>query len=64
MYLGKPTAGKKEEKPLLIPDFVDMYSGSIEPEEQEIGSTGGAQVTVRAFKRVVQYTPSDTIGKS
>ena len=49
MYLGKPTAGKKEEKPLLIPDFVDMYLGSTEPEEQEIGSSGGAQVIVRAF---------------
>jgi len=51
VYLGKPTAGKKEEKPLLIPDFVDMYLGSTEPEEQEIGSSGGAQVIVRAFKK-------------
>ena len=31
--LGKPTTpGKQDEKPLLIPDFVDAYSGSTEPE--------------------------------
>lgn len=58
VYLGKPNAGK-EEKPLLIPDFVDVYSGSNAPEEQEIGSSGGAQVIVRAFKK---KTPAlDTI---
>lgn len=33
VYLGKPSAGK-EEKPLFIPDFVEVYSGSTEPEEQ------------------------------
>ena len=50
VYLDKPNAGK-EEKPVLIPDFVDVYSGSTEPDEQEIGSSGGAQVIVRAFKK-------------
>ena len=53
VYLGKPpTSGKaKEDKPLLIPDFVDAYAGVSEPEEHEIRSTGGAQVIVRAHKK-------------
>ena len=47
VYLGKTsTPVKQDEKPLLIPDFVDAYSGSTEPEEQEIGAGGGAQVIV------------------
>ena len=50
VYLDKPNAGK-EEKPVLIPDFVHVYSGSTKPEEQDIGSSGGAQVIVRAFKK-------------
>ena len=37
---------EKEDKPLLIADFVDVYSGSTEPKEQEIGSSGGAQIIV------------------
>ena len=52
VYLGKPTTpGKQDEKPLLISDFFDAYSGSMEPEEQEIGTGGGAQVIVGAFKQ-------------
>ena len=44
---GKPTTlDKQDEKPLPIPDFVDAYSGTTEPEEQEIGTGGGAQVIV------------------
>ena len=50
VYLGKPTSGKKEDKPLLIPDFIDVYAGITEP-EHEIGSSGGAQVIVRAYKK-------------
>lgn len=56
VYLRKPTTpGKQDNKPLLIPDFVDAYSGSTEPEEQEISAGGKAQVIVQAFK---QKTPS------
>ena len=53
VYLGKPpTSSKaKEVKPRLIPDFIDVYAGVSEPEEHEIGSTGGAQVIVRAYKK-------------
>lgn len=31
---------------MVIPDFVDAYSGSKEQEEQEIGAGGSAQVIV------------------
>ena len=51
VYLGKPTSGKKDDKPLLIPEFIDVYAGVTEPEEHEIGSSGGAQVIVRAYKK-------------
>lgn len=52
VYLGKPTTpGKQDEKPLLIPDFVDAYSGSMEPEEQEIGVGGRAQVIERLSEK-------------
>ncbi|KAL9970441.1 hypothetical protein ACROYT_G022817 [Oculina patagonica] len=63
VYLGKSNAGK-EEKPLLIPGFVDVYSGSNEPEEQELGSSGGAQVIVRAFKKKTPALDTITLSQS
>ena len=44
MCTSEKTNTGKKEKLLLIPDFVDVYSASTEPDEQEIGSSGGAQV--------------------
>ena len=39
VYLGKPTTpGKQDGKPLLISDFVDAYSGSLEPSMLPIDS--------------------------
>lgn len=50
VFLGASTK-KGGEKPLLIPDFVNMgtYDGSTE-EEQELGSTLGARIVIRAAK--------------
>lgn len=42
---------KKEDKPLLIPDFIEVYTGIAWPEEHEIGSSGRLQVIVRAYKK-------------
>ena len=60
--LGKPTSGKKEDKPLLIPDFTDAYAGITEPEKHEIGSSGRAQVIVRAYKK--KSPPLETVSLS
>ena len=64
VYLGQPTtADKLDEKPLLVPEFVDAYSGSTEPDEQKIGSSGGAQVIARAFKRKTPALESITLSQ-
>ena len=62
-YFNSTTPGKQDEKPLLIPDFVDAYSGFTEPEEEEIGAGGWAQVIVRAFKRKTPALESITLSK-
>jgi len=51
LYLGKPTAGKKEDKPLVILDFTYIYARIHDPEEHEMESSGGNQVIVRVYKK-------------
>lgn len=54
VFLGtnaKPAQGAKGgEKPLLIPDFVSVNNLANNEEEQEIGSSGGASIVIRAQK--------------
>ena len=55
MFLGlqqKGTSAKQDEKPLLIPDFVNLGTHDNREEEQEIGNnSSGEKIVIRSARR-------------